>query len=174
MNNRRPQLTRAQLIHLLPRGLRPRMAADQVRDLAITHWSNIDLIARGLADERTLFDVLGSTFTWGHVAAELGCEVDLMTEVTHMATAIVHRYGRTGRVGFTGPEYQLAKLAAQAMDRLAAQVDHATAIVAAEISERRLAQVMVEAALLARANAADAAGSAPSSSLVEKREDDHA
>jgi hypothetical protein len=50
-------------------------------------------------------------------------------------TPLLDRYRRTGRVGFSGTEYQSAKAACEMMDQLAAVVDKDVASVAADQSE---------------------------------------
>ena len=55
-----------------------------------------------------------------------------------MAALVAERHARTGRVGFAGIEYQLAKRGVDVMDQLAERVDRATAIAAAEWSEAKV------------------------------------
>jgi hypothetical protein len=43
----------------IPRWLRPRLATEQLRDLELVHLVNLDAIARGDADEQTLWQVVG-------------------------------------------------------------------------------------------------------------------
>jgi hypothetical protein len=127
-----------------PRGLRPKLAPDQVRDLGLAHIVNLDAIARGQADEAILWQWIGGVLTWSKVAEliELG-EPEMRAQID-LATSLVERYGRTGRIGFSGPEYQLAKAGVVLMDQLAAVTDRATATAAAEWSERRIAQMAAQ------------------------------
>jgi hypothetical protein len=127
-----------------PRGLRPRLAGHQVQDLELVHLANLDAIARGCGTEELLWQVVGGTLTWGRVAQRLGLGEPEMRAQTELVTALVQRYGRTGRVGFTGAEYQLAKQGVDVMDQLARTVDRATAVEAAEWSEARV-QAMANA-----------------------------
>ena len=55
-----------------------------------------------------------------------------------MLEHVTERYVRTGRVGFTGAEYQLAKVGVQVQDELARIVDRHTAVEAANWSEERV------------------------------------
>lgn len=131
---RRP-LTKTELIARLPRGLRPKLDDDQWRDLATLHTQHVDDIATGRGDEDTLWQLVGSVLTWSKVAELLRTGEDEMRAQLAMVTTMVERFGRTGRVGFSGVEYQLAKRGLQVMDELAAVVDRPTAIAATEWSE---------------------------------------
>ena len=124
-----------------PRGLRPRLAPDQVRDLSLVHHVNLDAIATGQADETTLWQTVGGALTWCRVAERLQLGEAEMAQQLQLLERVVERYGRTGRVGFTGEEYQLAKVGVIVMDQLAEQVDRPTAIAAAEWSERKVGEL---------------------------------
>ena len=126
---------------LPPRGLRPKLAGDQVRDLCICHLQNLDAVAKGDATEATLWQIAGAAFTWSEVASRLQVGVPEMAEQLALVDALIERYGRTGRVIFTGTEYQLAKQGVEVMDQLAEIVDKPTAVIAAELSERRINQL---------------------------------
>jgi hypothetical protein len=148
MKRRRPTPSRTELIARLHRGLRPKLVPDQLLDLGLVHAANLDAIANGRGDEGLLRDAVGSVLTWSKVAELLhqqGVVTDeactLMTQQTEMAKRLVERFGRTGRVAFDGPDYQLAKEGLLVMDELARIVDRPTAIVAAEWSELRLEQM---------------------------------
>jgi hypothetical protein len=121
-----------------PRGLRPKLSRDQVTDLALAHIVNLDDIARGQATADTLWQTVGGVLTWSRVAALRGELVAEMTEQLDVLTSVVERYRRTGRVGFSGTEYQLAKRGVQLMDDLAERVDRATATAAADWAEARV------------------------------------
>jgi len=139
----RKRLTRPEMLARLHVGLRPRLAKDQVRDLGLAHIANLDSISRGLGGEEVLWQWIGGALTWSYVAGalerrdapryrEVAIAMRLQLEV---ATAIVERFGRTGRLGFTGPEYQQAKDACEWMDALAEVVDRPTAVIAADWSD---------------------------------------
>lgn len=121
-----------------PRGLRPRLNASQVRDLGLAHSVNLDAIARGEADEAILWQWVGGILTWSRVADLLQAGVPEMQAQLELAHRVIERYGHTGRVGFSGPDYQAARAGVLVMDLLAEQVDKPTAIAAAEWSERRV------------------------------------
>jgi hypothetical protein len=122
-------------IPLPPRGLRPRLASDQVTDLALAHLTNLDLVSKGQADEAVLWQMAGGVYTWSRVADLLQVGVPEMRAQLELLTRVVERYGRTGRIGFSGTEYQAAKLGVQVMDQLAEIVDKPTAVAAAEWGE---------------------------------------
>jgi hypothetical protein len=135
----RKRCIRRIVLALPPRGLRPRLAPDQVRDLGLAHVVNLDVIARGEADEAILWQWVGGILTWSRVAELLQAGVPEMHEQLELATRLIERYGRTGRVGFSGPDYQAARDGLQVMDRLAEIVDKPTALAAVEWSEHHLA-----------------------------------
>lgn len=136
------------IVPMPPRGLRPRLAGDQVRDLAVVHLVNLDAIAKGTADESTLWQWVGGMFTWSRVATLLQTGEPEMELQLAVATAVLERYHRTRRIGFSGLEYQQSKDGVVVMDQLAELVDRPTAIAAAEWSERKVNQL--EVACLAR------------------------
>ena len=142
----RKQCRRRVVIPLPPRGLRPKLASDQVRDLSLAHNVNLDAIARGEATEEILWQVVGGMLTWSKVAEVLGRGEAEMQQQLELATRLVDRYGRTGRVGFSGPDYTLAREGVEVMDALASIVDRPTAIAAAEWSEMRVEQMSARCA----------------------------
>lgn len=146
---RRP-LTRAQLLDRMPRAFRPKLNADQRRDLALLHISNLDAIAMGQATEDNLWQWVGGVLTWSKCAELLELGTDEMFQQIELATRIVNRYRETGRVLFTGPDYQLAKEGVGVMDALADLADQPTASRAADWGEATL-QKMAEAAASFRA-----------------------
>ena len=123
---------------LPPPGLRPRLRRDQLRDLALCHLEALDSIARGDAKSATLWDFAGAALTWSKAAELMGIGEAEMTAQLELALSLIERYRRTGRVAFSGPEYQAAKDGVAVMDQLAEIVDHPRAVIAAEWSERRL------------------------------------
>lgn len=134
----RKRTGREAVVPLPPRCLRPKLTPDQVRDLSLCHHVNVDAIARGEGTEDILWDLAGGALTWSRVADNLQIGSEEMHAQLEMLTQLIERYGRTGRVVFTGPELQLAREGLQVMDQLAALVDRPTAIEAAEWSERKV------------------------------------
>ena len=149
----RKRCRRRVIVPMPPRGLRPMLSRDQLTDLSLAHLVNLDDIAHGRADEGTLWQTVGGVLTWSRVADLTGQLQAEMAEQLQVVTSVVDRYRRTGRVGFSGSEYQQAKRGVELMDQLAASVDRVTAIVAAEWSEARTNQMQTEAAVLRRQSA---------------------
>ena len=137
----RKRCRRKPVTALPPRGLRPRLLPDQVRDLALAHVVNLDDIATGRAQASVLWQAMGGVLTWLRVAEALDKGLAVMQQQHALMLEVVARYARTGRVLFTGPEYQQAKQGVIVMDLLAEQVDRHTAIQAAEWAERRVNQL---------------------------------
>ena len=123
---------------LPPPGLRPKLRRDQLRDLALCHLEALDSIARGDATSATLWDFVGAALTWSKAAELMRIGEAEMTAQLELVRSLIERYRRTGRVAFSGPEYQAAKAGVAVMEQLAEIVDHPRAVIAAEWSERRL------------------------------------
>lgn len=129
---------RRHIVPMLPRGFRPRLDSHQLRDLSLAHHTNLDAIATGDVNEVTLWHAVEAVLTWSRAATLLHRHETAMAQQLSLITNLVTRYGRTGRIVFTGPEYQLAKLGVQVMDELAAIVDLPTAIAATQWSRDRI------------------------------------
>ena len=123
---------------LPPPGLRPKLRRDQLRDLSLCHLETLDAIAKGDAKSATLWDFAGAALTWSKAAELMQIGEAEMTAQLELALSLIERYKRTGRVAFSGPEYQAAKDGVAVMDELARIVDHPRAVIAAQWSEDRL------------------------------------
>lgn len=133
----------------LPPALRcfaPKLSASQRRDLGICHLENLDAIAKGEACPDVLWHWVGGTLTWCSVAVSLERGLDEMQQQAHLVDAVVERFKQTGRIVFTGPEYQAAKHGVDLMDELARIVDRPTAVAAAEWSEEQLQHIVATVA----------------------------
>jgi hypothetical protein len=153
---RRPiprRVDKSHLIARLPRGLRPRLDRSQIIDLALAHTTNHGLIRTGQADEAVLWKWVGGMLTWYRVAVLLGLGEPEMREQLLLCESVLQRYGRTGRVGFSGPELQTAAEGVQVMDQLAAAVDRPTAVAAADWSEALINRLAIDGAANARLTA---------------------
>ena len=144
-------------IPLPPRGLRPKLTPGQQTDLALAHMVNLDAVSRGEADESLLWQLVECVYTWSRVADLLANRnpdhapaVSEMRAQLELATRLVERYGASGRIGLTGPQYQLAKRGAAVMDALAHTVDQPTASAAADWSEQQMARLAIGAERNAR------------------------
>lgn len=129
-----------------PRGLEPKLTRGQQTDLSLAHLVNLDLVATGQADESLLWQLVECALTWSYVADELGLHVEAMREQLLVVASLLNRYRRTGKVGFSGLEYQQAKEGVEVMDELAAKVDKATAVQACAWSDAMVELVVQQAA----------------------------
>lgn len=120
---------------LPPRGMRPKLQRDQVTDLALAHLTNLDLMVKGEADEGLMWQLAEQTLVWSRVAQLTGHLQDEMHAQLLVVAEVVRRFGRTGRVGFSGSEYQTAKLGIEVMDALAEVVEKHQAMEAAVWAE---------------------------------------
>lgn len=143
---KRKEPSKTELIARLHRGLRPKLVRGQRRDLALCHIQNLDAIAKGEGNEDILWHWVGGVLTWSRVAQHLGVGVDEMAEQLQLSTRVIDRYRATGRIVFTGPDYQLAKTGVDVMDQLADKVDRPTAIAAADWSEAKITEMSAECA----------------------------
>lgn len=145
---RRPRVvqTKACLIARLHRGLRPKLDATQVLDLALVHAVNLDTILRGEGDLTLLMHWVEAVFLWSKVAEILDIGVPEMTDQLHLAYSLIHRYDQTGKVEFAPAEAQAARDAVDIMDQLARLTDQRTAIEAANWSEAKLNSIRAEVA----------------------------
>lgn len=141
----RKRCHRRRVVPMLPKGLRPKLDAGQVLDLALAHHTNLDDFAAGRATPDVMWQMAGGVLTWSRVADTTGQHVDAMRQQLQMMHDIVERWKRTGRVLFTGPEYQLAKRGVEVMDTLAASVDKAAAYAAANWAEDAMQHIKAAA-----------------------------
>jgi hypothetical protein len=130
--------TKADLIHRLPRGLRPGLTLDQREDLGMCHNVHLDALHAGTADEETLWQWVGSMLTWSKLAQLIRRGEPEMAAILELATRVIDRYGRTGRIHLEGHEYEIARDGVIVMDMLAIHADRANAIQAAEWSEEQV------------------------------------
>lgn len=133
------------IVPLPPRGLRPTLSADQVRDLALAHHVNLDDVATGRAGVDVLWQMAGGVLTWSRVADLLRVHQAEMAQQLEVVNRTVARYVATGRVGFSGADYQLAKRGVTVMDELALIVDTPTAVAAAHWSDARVNAMAAQA-----------------------------
>lgn len=121
-----------------PRGLRPKLDQSQLVDLEIVHISLLDDLVHGRGSADLLWNWVGSMLTWSRAAELMGVGIPEMVEQLALATDVIKRYSRTGQIGLTGLEYQLAKDGVIVMTELAKTVDRPRAIAAAAWSEDRV------------------------------------
>lgn len=141
---RRP--SREDLLHRLPRGLRPTLKPDRQANLALMMQTNLDAIATRTSDKATMMDWVEGVFTWRNVADVLGAGQAEMAQQVEVATRLVARWKTTGAVRFDGPDYLLARDGVGYMEDLARLVDHTTAVAAAMRSDVQMRQLRRELA----------------------------
>lgn len=124
-----------------PKGLRPKLQPERIRTIHLYHANNLDAIAKGYATEDTLHDFVEASMTWARVAELLGKGEPEMEPQLTLTAAVLKRYHATGRILFTGPEYQAAKDGLAVMDALAEEVDQFTAHQAAVWSTLKMREV---------------------------------
>jgi hypothetical protein len=121
----------------IPRWCRPKLTKASLVDLGLAHHENVDAVAKGQGTEEIMWQMVGGVLTWSRVAETIQVGAPEMEEQLKLITGLIDRYRDTGRVVFTGPEYELAKQGAFIMDQLATEVDAYTALQAAIWSEDR-------------------------------------
>lgn len=133
-----------------PRGMRPRLARDQLTDLALAHLTNLDVMVKGQGDESLMWQLAEQALVWSRVAELTGQLLEPMRQQLEVVASVVRRFGTTGRVGYSGAEYQTAKAGIDVMDQLAELVDKHQAVEAALWAEQALdaLRAPVEAARL--------------------------
>lgn len=131
MKKPRPQPDKAQLLARMPHfAPRPKLRHEQIVDLGLCYHANHEAIVLGSADTEVMWHFVESVLTWWKVAQALGAGMAEMDEQLEVATRLVERWSRTGRVRFDGPDLQLARLGVGYMDDLAGLVDMPTAMAA--------------------------------------------
>lgn len=135
---------RAKPIRMVPKWCRPRLDRAKVAQISLAHISNVDAIVRGEGTVDLLWDIFEILLTWSDVAKRLGVGAPEIIAQIDLFQAVLDRYQRTGKVGFNGPEYQLAVKGTVHMDLLAEEVDQLTALKAAEWAELQVARLKVQ------------------------------
>ncbi len=131
--------TRRQMwLPLPPRGMRPRLARDQLTDLALAHLTNLDVMVKGQGDESLMWQLAEQALVWSRVADLTGQLQHDMRQQLEVVASVVRRFGTTGRVGYSGAEYQTAKAGIDVMDQLAELADKHQAIEAALWAEQAM------------------------------------
>lgn len=134
---RRP-LSKAELLQRMHRTFRPRMEQRQVFSLSLLRNTQLDALVTGQADEEMLWQWVATVLTWSKAAELLERGVDDMTLQLDLVTRTLNRYRATGRIGLSGPDYQLAKVGVMVMDTLAEIIDQPNANAAAEWCEQQV------------------------------------
>lgn len=127
-NNRLPrhQPTKAELAERLVAAHRQRANAAELRGMEMIHLQNLDAIATGQAEVQCLWDWAAGVLMYSHVADAMQAGQAEMQSQLELATRLAQRWARTGRVLFTGPDYQAARDGVAVMTQLAALADFRT------------------------------------------------
>ncbi len=110
MARKRIPLTREQLLSRMPhRIFTPKLARTTLTMVQLCHMQNLDAIWSGQATLTLMWEWAEGVLTWSYVAEKMGQLQDEMNEQLEVVARTVERFHRTGRVGFSGPDYQTAK-----------------------------------------------------------------
>jgi hypothetical protein len=137
--NPRTPKTRAELLAKMPRGLRPMLERDPIRNLALIHVQIVDDIAAGRGTEQTLCDYTEALLTWSRAAQLTGDGVPEMDRLLALGARLVERFKGTGRVEFIGDELAVAQHGSAVMDAISQRVGRETSQMAAMWSAAKLA-----------------------------------
>lgn len=114
-----------------------KLTPQQVRDLSLVHHQNLDAIAKGAAGSDTMQEWAESVHARSRVAELVGAGAPEMADHLEVVASVVDRFKRTGKVGFSGQEYQRAKDGVSTMDQLAEMTTQVKAIEAIHWSAKR-------------------------------------
>lgn len=137
----------------LPKFWRPALSADVKLDAKVTHWDLLNRISSGTATYDDLRDWIETGLTYSQIMrllAEDGTEftteaLDAIAGQIGIYESVIARYGRTGKVGFSGPELLTARAAACVMDGLIDMDRHGIAERAAHWSIETMRRVQLKA-----------------------------
>ena len=127
---------------VLPKFWRLKVEPSRQLTCKVIHWDLITSIANGTATVAVLWDWIETGLTYSQMMILLIRDgVDFpdadqlaMNAQTEMYDAVIARYSQTRRVGFSGPELTIARLAACVMDDVITQDRHGIADQAARWS----------------------------------------
>lgn len=133
----------------LPKFWRPKVSASQVLDARIVHNDLVNRLATGTATAADCWDWMETGFTYTQMMRMLAEDGVQFTDEAMAALAlqletyepICARLRRTGKVGLSGPELQIAKEAAFVMDALIGMDRHGIAERAARWSMDQMAHI---------------------------------
>lgn len=131
---------------MLPKFWQPKVAPSVTTVVQIYHWDYIDKFARGTADATLMWEWIEAGLTYSEMMRLLMADGIEFTEAAK--SAIVNQLGiqpnvrarfiQTGRVGFSGSELAIARVAASVMDQLIAMDRHGIAWAARQWSNAQL------------------------------------
>lgn len=127
-----------------PLDLIEHLPAGDVVSLHIAHIDTLLQITSGTGTAQTLWDWVSNVLTWSRAADLIGAGQDEMGFQLRLCLDLIARWKRTGRVGFDGPGFVLAKRGVDVMDELARVVSVHVAREAAHWSEEQLARMRAD------------------------------
>lgn len=135
----------------LPRWFRPRLTPDQQITCKVIHWDLITRITGPDATKDDMLEWIANAMTYSQMMLlmiEDGREFTseacaLIEEQLALVPKLVDRYRATGRVGFSGPELQVARAAAYVMDDVIELDRHGIADQAARWSVEQMKRIQV-------------------------------
>lgn len=138
-----------------PPGLRPRLDRLKVLSTHLVHAENIAMIASGQGTQQTLYDHAHAVLVWLTLARDYHERYGTLAETLRVLEAayaavepLIERWQRTGRVGFTGPELQMAREATPHMDAMAELVDRDDADAAGRAAVKALREAHPDLSLV--------------------------
>ena len=137
----------------LPKFWRPALSAEVKLNAKLTHWDLLNRISSGAATFDDLRDWIETGLTYSQMMRMLvedGTEftteaLDAIAAQIGIYESVIARYGRTGRVGFSGPELLTARAAACVMDSLIELDRHGIAERAAHWSIETMRRMQLKA-----------------------------
>jgi hypothetical protein len=130
--------------HADPRDLIERLPTGDITSLHIAHIDTLLQMAGPHATAQTLWDWTSNVLTWSRAAELMGLDEAAMGFQLRLCADLVERWKRTGRVGFDGPGFVLAKHGVDVMDEIARMVPVHVAREAALWSEEQLARMRAD------------------------------
>jgi hypothetical protein len=118
-----------------------KLAADQLRDLAIVHLEQFDALQKGEGTVEILWDMADRALLWSRVADQLGTGQEEMRAQLDLVVDLIARWLRTGRVAFDGPGLQLAREGIGYMADLAECTSRRIAVEACDWAQARVARI---------------------------------
>lgn len=111
---------------LVPKFWQPKLPASTKMTVQVIHWDLLQRFTDGTATETELWDWIETGLTYTHMAQLLvqdGVAVSPEAQAAiaeQLATydSVVARFKKSGRVGFSPPEYLAARAAVQSMDTI--------------------------------------------------------
>ena len=152
MKRHQPGLKPYKAYPLIPRWFQPKIDKSVQTTCQIYHWENITSITSGSATETLMWDWVESALTCSEMMRLLNKDgtdftseaKDAIAEQLEIYPAVVARFRRTGKIGFSGTELNIAKAAAHCMDTLITMDRHGIAWAARQWSNAQMVNIKRE------------------------------